>query len=148
MTLYKSGNACSSGDSAVQRCSIEPPWYFLLRHHSARPIHFFSYSFGHHCNHGINPRFQVRGASIFAVEADTCVLIRMHVPCSTYCFSSRINTLSPARPCAPACGISFAYHLRAQGDLPEGNECLSAEHICTNMYKMNCGCQTCYGKAV
>ena len=71
--LYKSGNACSSGDSAVQRCSIEPPWYFLLRHHSARPIHFFSYSFGHHCNHGINPRFQVRGASIFAVEADTRV---------------------------------------------------------------------------
>ena len=34
------------------------------------------------------------------------------------------------------------------GDLPEGNECLSAEQICTNMYKMNCGCQTCYGKAV
>ena len=30
----------------------------------------------------------------------------------------------------------------------EGNECLSAEQICTNMYKMNCGCQTCYGKAV
>ena len=44
--------------------------------------------------------------------------------------------------------LHAGYHLRAQGDLPEGNECLSAEHICTNMYKMNCGCQTCYGKAV
>ena len=38
------------------------------------------------------------------------------------------NKLSPLCSCMR---VGRGYHLRAQGDLPEGNECLSAEQICT-----------------